>query len=337
MSLVTEVLARRSARAWCAPARLLAATLFIILMTQAGMAQGGVLWGDFKVDEGKTGALKPGTFNVILYDLSGRVVSRQVVTNNGRYRFFNLSRGEYDLVVEVENQEVVRMHVQVPARDDTRHDIFLEWRENTSPAKGAKAATVAAEDLYTRTPASKGLFEKSAAAIKREDYDQAVSLLRQIVSADAKDFEAWTELGTLLSRQKKDEEAERAYLRALEAHPTFLLALLNLGRLRLSEKNYDGAVEVLTRAVEARPLTAEAHLLLGESYLQLKRGSKAVSYLNEAARLGRPEAHLRLALLYDRAGMKDKAADEYEQFIAKQPDYPDKKKLQQYIAENKKK
>ena len=48
------------------------------------------------------------------------------------------------------------------------------------------------------------------------------------------------------------------------------------------------------------------------------------------------EAHLRLAALYHGAGLKDKAAAEYEQFLKKKPDYPDRKKLEQYIVQNKK-
>jgi DNA topoisomerase IB len=34
-------------------------------------------------------------------------------------------------------------------------------------------------------------------------------------------------------------------------------------------------------------------------------------------------------------GMKDKAAAEYEQFLKKVPDYPDAKKLKEYIDANK--
>jgi len=34
--------------------------------------------------------------------------------------------------------------------------------------------------------------------------------------------------------------------------------------------------------------------------------------------------------------MKDKAADEYEQYLKKKPDDPDKKTLEQYISANKK-
>lgn len=60
-------------------------------------------------------------------------------------------------------------------------------------------------------------------------------------------------------------------------------------------------------------------------------------YLNEAAQLGRVEAHLDLAWLYNAAGMKDKAAAEYEAFIKKKPDFPDRRKLEQYIRVNKQK
>jgi hypothetical protein len=48
------------------------------------------------------------------------------------------------------------------------------------------------------------------------------------------------------------------------------------------------------------------------------------------ARRAAPRRHARLAALYDRA------AAEYELFLAAKPDYPDRKKLEQYIKENKK-
>ena len=47
--------------------------------------------------------------------------------------------------------------------------------------------------------------------------------------------------------------------------------------------------------MKSSPTSADANFLLGEAYLQIKKGSKAVPYLNEAAKLGKVEAHLRLA------------------------------------------
>jgi hypothetical protein len=48
------------------------------------------------------------------------------------------------------------------------------------------------------------------------------------------------------------------------------------------------------------------------------------------------EVHLRLALLYHNAGMKDKAAAEYEAFLKQRPDYDQRKTLEDYISANKK-
>jgi tetratricopeptide (TPR) repeat protein len=180
------------------------------------------------------------------------------------------------------------------------------------------------------------LFLKAQEAVDHKHYPEAVTLFRQIVDADAQDFQAWSELGTAYLLQEKPEDAEKAYRRATEVRPTFTLAFLNLGRTLVMQKKFEAATEPLARAVELQPGSADANFLLGESYLMLKKGSKAVGYLGEAAKLGRYEAHLRLATLYNAAGMKDKAVAEYEEFLKKQPAYPDRKKLEQYIEANKK-
>jgi tetratricopeptide (TPR) repeat protein len=106
--------------------------------------------------------------------------------------------------------------------------------------------------------------------------------------------------------------------------------------VRSSQRKFEEAVEPLTKAVELQPTSGDANYFLGECYLQLKKGSKAIPYLNEAAKLGRPDAHLRLGWLYNAAGMKDKAALEYEEYLKKNPDYPERNKLKEYIAANKK-
>lgn len=105
------------------------------------------------------------------------------------------------------------------------------------------------------------------------------------------------------------------------------------------QKNFEAAISPLSAAVEVRGTSADANYYLGEAYLQIKKGSKAVGYLNEAIKLdpvGKAEAHLRLATLYNAVGMKDKAAAEYEAFLKKQPDHPNRKKFEQYIVQNKK-
>jgi tetratricopeptide (TPR) repeat protein len=301
--------------------------------------RGNILFGDFKVEGGSSGELKPDLFYIILSAIEAQIVQRQPVSNGGRYRFNDVPNGQYDLIVEVEGQEVVRMRIVINElrRTDVRRDIALEWRENPSSDTTAGRGSIAT--LHARSAANKARFEKAQDAAKKGDAAQAISLFQQIVAEDPKDFIAWTELGTLHFKAEKLSDAEKCYMQALDLKPTFVLALLNLGKLKLQRKDFEGAVAALERAVQSQPGSADANYFLGEAYLQLKKGSKAVGPLNEALRLdpiGKADSHLRLGALYNAAGMKDKAAGEYAKFLAKKPDSPDKEKLQKYIKDNKK-
>ena len=306
-----------------------------------GQASGdNILYGDVTVDESKVTGSKPISYDLILYSLSGQILGRQKVGSNGRYRFVNLLNGQYDLVVELENTEIARVRVEIMSavsKTDFRQDISLEWRAPiTAPVK---PASVSAADFYKRSSANQKLFEKAQAATDKKKYEHAFALLKQLLMDDPGDFQAWTEVGTLNLAQQNLPEAEKAYLRAIEVRPKFFLALMNLGRVRVAQKKFGEALVPLTLALEIQPTSASLNFLIGETYLQLKKGSKAVVYLYEAIRLdpsGMTEAHLRLAALYHGAGLKDKAAVEFEEFLKKKPDYPDRKKLEQYITQNKK-
>lgn len=326
--------ARQSARAAVRAA--LAALFACALAAAAAHAQEGghILYGDLKVDESKAEGQKPLSFDIILYTEGGNVVGRQAVPNGGRYRFMDLANGWYNLAVEVEGNEVARVRVQVVStfKTDFRQDLALEWRARPS----ARPATTVAADAYKRPAAAQKIYERAEEALTAKRYADAASLFQQVVGADAKDYEAWLELGTTQLFQENYAEAEKAYLNAAAAKPTVQLPYVNLGRLRMLRKDYEGAVEALSKAVELKPPSADASFLMGEAYLQLKKGSKAVPYLEEAARLGRADAHLRLATLYNAAGLKDRAAAEYEQFLLKKPDAPERKRLEQYIKENRK-
>ena len=294
------------------------------------------LFGDIRVEtEPGNDSKKPLSLEVQLYIINGTLIGRQTVGANGRYRFMELRNGEYDVVVLSENLEVARVRVRVESvyKTDFRQDITLEARTNRV---ANRAATISASDVYERTSANKSLFAKAQKAVDEKKYDEAMDLFSRLLAADAKDFQAWTELGTVQLMRNNIEEAEKAYRRAIQERPTFTLALLNLGRVLSVEKKYEEAKEPLAEAVKSSPTSTDANFLLGEAYLQIKKGSKAVPYLNEAARLGKPDAHLRLATLYNAVGLKDKAAVEYEEFLKKRPDYKDRKALEQYISENKK-
>jgi tetratricopeptide (TPR) repeat protein len=311
--------------------------LLVFVIPQPVMSQSGyTLWGDVKVDDSKAENPGPSSLTIVLYDQSTRIVGRQTIGGRGRYRFTNLRAGEYDIAIETTAGEITRQRLIITGTtSDIRQDFEFEWKERPG-GRSNSAGVISAADYYERSAANKLLFDKAHAAVEKKDYANGIRLLNQIVESDKSDFQAWSLLGTLYLAEEKFDEAEKAYLKAIEAKPTYVLPLINLGKLLLTKKRFEEAVDRLTRAVELQPQSPDANLFLGEAYLHLKKGSKAIPYLNEAGKLGNIKAHLDLGWLYNAAGLKDKAVLEYQEVLRKKPDYPERKKLEQYISENKK-
>jgi len=316
------------------------AVLLILLLSELvnGQAGGHTLFGDIKVDDSQTNDLSPLSLQVLLYSEDRRLLNQQTIPSNGRYRFVDLRDGRYELAVEVDNVEVARVRVIVsaPFKTDFRQDLEFQWRDKSA---SARAEVVSAADLYNRSNANADLFRRATQASEKKKFVEAILLLRHIVQTDPKDFPAWTELGTMYFIQKNFDEAENGFTEALKRNPDYAVALISLGRVRIVRKNFNGAIDALSQAVRVQPTLPQANYFLGEAYLQAKLGSKAVPFLYEAIKLdpaGMAEAHLRLAALYNARDMKDKAAAEYEAFLKQRPDYADRKKLEQYIAANRK-
>jgi tetratricopeptide (TPR) repeat protein len=304
----------------------------------AGTRRGFTLYGDLKVADSQAGdPQRSSIYDVILYNRGNEVVSRQRIGNGNRYRFDNIFNGDYYLAVEFENAEIARIPILISTNStqDIRQDLEFMWKAR--PTVGS-AGVVDAANAYSRTGQTKSLYQKASQEIAAKDFAQAVITLKAVVAADPKDFPAWTDLGMVYFIQKDLEAAENSYTSAVAAKPDHVAALVSLGRVRIAKKNNEGAIEPLEAALKADPKSAAANYFLGEAYLALKKGSKAVGYLNAALAIdpiGMADAHLRLGSLYNLAGYKDRAAAEYEQFLTKKPDYPERKKLEEYIQANK--
>ena len=302
----------------------------------AGTRRGFTLFGDLKVNDSQSNEQANVIFDVILYTRGNEVFARQRVGNGGRYRFNNVFNGDYYLAVELDSAEIARVQIMIPANavEHIRQDLEFRWRGGAASTTGV----VSAADSYNRSSQNRALYQRATQEISNKNFTQAVATLRSIVEADPKDYPAWTDLGMVYFIEKKYEDAEKSYASAIAAKPDHVSALVSLGRVRLAAKNNEGAIEPLEAALKADAKSAMANYFLGEAYLALKKGSKAVAYLNEALRLdpvGMADAHLRLGSLYNLAGYKDRAALEYEQFLQKKPDYPERKRLAEYIEANK--
>lgn len=269
---------------------------------------------------------------------NGALVSRQRVTNRGGFSFNNVPRTAVSLLVEADGLEIANYQLGNlnPPPLTNRHDLVVSWVQ-IGQAEKRKAEVLSVRNAYARSNENQRAFENALELQKSKKADAALKEFNKIVSADPNDFVVWTEIGSAYFRADKFSDAETTYNKALALKPDFAPALLNLGKLYLSQKKLDQSIEVLSRALTASPDSADVNQYLGEAYLQAKKGSKAVPLLNRAIELApidKADLHLRLAMLYNGANLKDRAAAEYKAFLQKVPGYKDKADLEKYIKDN---
>lgn len=267
--------------------------------------------------------------------LKGRFVARKQASENGSYTVNEVPREGSTIIVEINQTEVASRQLNYTPASAVYQDFSVNWTQFMGSKD--KTGIVSVASTYERSRENQERLDHAVADIGKGKNDSAITLLQSIVKGDPKDFYAWVQLGNAYFLKKDNKNAESSYQNAIAERPSFTLGLINLGKLYLSQNDNERAVTTLTKAVELEPTSADAQHYLGEAYLSIKKGSKAVIYLNEAIRLApieKAEVHLRLAALYNAAGLKRRASAEYEKFLEKTPDYPKRDELKKYIAEN---
>lgn len=295
-----------------------------------------VIYGQVMIRNVPRGERKP---TIVVYLRNGGAQLDKYQTNDQGYWYFLRTPVDgHTLNFEIDGIEVGRTIIAGGISNRFRQDIELDWNQVKGFSKSAPTTgVVSARDRYERAPESETSLQKAIADIREKKDDEALKVLKALVEKDPKDYNVWMYMGTVHYTAKRYDEARSAYKKAIELKPDYFLANLNLGRLEVSQKQFDAAIAVLLKAVEIDPKSADANHLLGEAYLQNKKGSLAVGYLNTAIELApveKAELHLRLAALYNAAGLKDRAALEYKAFLGKVKDHPDRAKFEQYVKEN---
>jgi tetratricopeptide (TPR) repeat protein len=106
-------------------------------------------------------------------------------------------------------------------------------------------------------------------------WDDAVDAYRRVVAVDPTYAAAWNNLGLLLHRMGRYEEARRAYLSALEQDATLCEAAYNLGSLSDDLSDVEQAIRYYRNALELRPDYADAHFNLAAALARAGRGGEA--------------------------------------------------------------
>jgi len=145
-----------------------------------------------------------------------------------------------------------------------------------------------------------------------QDSPQIVRLKEQ-VEANPEDARSCYNLGSILSRQNRREEAVEFLTMATERDPEMTLAYYNLGIVLRELKRFDDSISALKRATDLDSSNDAAWINLAASYQGAGQFEPAAEAYQQAAQLkpGNVEAQFGVAWMLLQTGQKEAATEQY--------------------------
>ncbi len=154
---------------------------------------------------------------------------------------------------------------------------------------------------------------------------EAAGAYQKLLSLRPDIAELQSEMGNVLTCQRKFAEAQAHYERAVALRPNFAPAYHNLANLLRVQGRLEEALVRYEQVAALMPGSPDAHNNVGNVLAMLSRYDEATRRYERALAL-RPqfaEAHNNLANVLKQQDQFDRAIHEYQQVLALQPDYAD--------------
>jgi|GEM_PF-391401 len=147
-------------------------------------------------------------------------------------------------------------------------------------------------------------------------YDEAASILRDVVTREPRNWEAWIRLARSYEAKRSLQEAETAYRQALELQPSYPGSYQHIGTFYYNQGRYDEAIHSFLRASALAPDNYKALNNLAAVYLQQGRFDLTEKTLRRSLQLRpNPIAYNNLASLYFDQGRYAEAVPMMEQAV----------------------
>ncbi|MBI4280068.1 MAG: tetratricopeptide repeat protein [Armatimonadetes bacterium] len=121
--------------------------------------------------------------------------------------------------------------------------------------------------------------------LQREEWVQAISVLRRAVEVAPESAVVRSKLGVALAHSGKHAEALEEFSRAVALNRRYAAAYSNMGNVYLEQGKLDQAVEAYQKAIDLDPDYWIAHQNLGVVYKRMGRLDLAVGQFKKATRL----------------------------------------------------
>lgn len=287
--------------------------------------------------------------SVELLDEFGRLVRRVLTDNSGRYSFFRIAAGKYQIRIiasqygyeeQVQEVEIINFLRQtssgsprVSGSENVQINFYLNQRKNTTTDNKVNGIVFAQE---VPEEAQKQ-YKQAISDLNQQRNDEGIRELEQAVKIFPTFFYALERLGQEYINRQQFKEAETVLKKAVEVNSKSYQTWYSLGYTFYSTKKITEALEATNKSIEINTTSVEARLLVGVLFrlnTQYKEAEKQLKKAKEVAKIPVPDVHWQLALLYN-YNLKEYnlAANELELYLKAKPDKKDEEIIKKLIKQ----
>ena len=250
---------------------------------------------------------------VRLERFGGGVIDQIDTDDNGRFRFANLGRGYFKVIVNAPGFQPTQQDadLQVVFR---AYIVFELTRQNN------QLALIDVIDARAPTEAREALVRGRTALGKKSFAESAVHLQRAIVLYP-EFYEAHLLLGTALMDSREWKKAEAAFQRAAQLKPGSAPAVLALGEIYWRQKRYEEAEKTLLGGLKLDEKSWQGHFTLARLYLDQENIAKAGPALGRTMQL-KPDfapAHLLAGNILLKLNQQQRALAAFQEYLRLEP------------------
>ena len=254
---------------------------------------------------------------VRLERFGGGLVDQIDTDGSGRFRFPNLPRGYYKVVIIAPGFQPMQQDADLQVI--FRAHLMFELVSATSRNSGGAAFTDILEADVPATAREK--FARGRTALARKEQREAITELESAVSIHPRYFSAHLMLATAFMDLKEWDKAENALNRALEIKPDDVAARLSLGEVYWRLKRNDEAEKTLLEGLKLNDQAWQGHFTLARMYWALGNVAKAGTAVGRTIQL-KPdfaEAHLLAGNILLKLNEARRALVEYQEYVRLSP------------------
>lgn len=255
---------------------------------------------------------------VRLERFSGGLIDQIVTDSRGRFRFANLQRGYYKVVINAPGFKQAQQDADLQVIFRT----YLVFELVADTPKGISGLPPLTDVIDARVPAAaRADFDNGRAALKAKNYKDGIALLEKATLGYSNFFEAQLLLGIAFMDMKEWEKAEKALQRAVEIKPQSATAMIYLGEVYWREKRNADAEQTLREGLKLDQKSWHGHFTLGRLYWDMGEVAKAGGPIGMTLQL-KPElaeAHLLAGNILLRVNQRERALVEYREYLRLAP------------------